>query len=403
MANNSTCRIWVTVCIAVTTGPATGYYRLRFARGMLVVLPPPPQTTVRRMLAVLLTLISLGALKIATTVIMPLALAVFVLFIAWPLYAWLRSRLPNALAYGLTLLTIVVVLAVFVYGLVYSIQILADQLPNYTDRVTKVVHNWYAWIRHFGLQVARLDELVRQLLGQISAGASTLLSSLYNISETVLVTIAYVMMGLWEAPQFFTRLHRATPESEVHEVVDVLQSMMHQYRRYALVRTFTSAMIGVCTILFCWALGLDFAFIWGLFGFLMNYIPVLGAVIAVVPPVLFAIIQFGGVTFPLVVLFTLFFIHFSIGNYVDPALQGRQLSMSPLMVLFSVLFWGWMWGVPGALLGVPLMVALVVVTSHYGPTRWIALLLTDSEAELVPARVSQPPAAGGGPQNPGPG
>jgi len=340
------------------------------------------------MMAGLLILLALGALKIAGSVVMPLALAIFVLFIAWPLYAWLARRLPNGLAYTLTLLTIVVVLAVFVYGLVYSVQILADELPNYTNRVTQVVHSWYAWIHHFGVRVTRLDELVRQLLGQISTAASSLLGSLYTVSETVLITIAYVIMGLWEAPQFFNRLQRATPESEVHEVVEVTRSMMHQYRRYALVRTFTSALIGACTILFCWMVGLDFGPIWGLLGFLLNYIPVMGAVIAVVPPVLFAIIQFGGVTLPLIVLVTLSFIHFSIGNYIDPALQGRQLSMSPLVVLFAVLFWGWMWGVPGAFLGVPLMVALVVATSHYEPTRWIALLLTNSGADFGPPRAA---------------
>ncbi len=310
---------------------------------------------------------------------MPLALAIFVLFIAWPLYAWLRRRLVHLLAYGLTLLTILVVLSVFVYGLVISVQVLADELPRYTNRVTAVVHSGYAWFHHFGLDVTRLDELVRQLLGRISAAASALLGSVYTVSETALITVAYVIMGLWEAPRFFNRLQRATPESEVQKVLDVTRSMMYQYRRYALVRTFTSALIALLTIVFCFGVGLDFALIWGLLGFLLNYVPVIGAVIAVVPPTLFAVIQFGGVTLPLTVLLTLSVIHFSIGNYVDPELQGQQLSMSPLVILLSVLFWGWMWGVPGAFLGVPLMAALIVVTGHYEPTRWIALLLTDSD------------------------
>lgn len=339
-----------------------------------------PSNYVGRMIGILVVIASIAALKAAASVMIPLALAIFALFIAWPFQSWLSRRMPRIAAYALTLLGMVIVLAGLVYGVSFSATAVAQRLPAYTQQVGGVVHGWYAWLRHFGLPVSRLDEIVRQLLGQLSTTASVIAAGLYTGVEIAVVTAAYVTLGLWEAPQFLRRMRVATSDREVHEVLDMLEAMMRQYQRYVLVRTLTSGMIGVLTAIFCWWIGLDFAAIWGLLGFLLNYVPVVGAVVAVIPPLVFASIQFGGYLMPLLVVGVLFVIHFVIGNYVDPALQGRRLAMSPLVVLFSVLFWGWVWGIPGALLGIPMMVAIVVVTSHFRSTQWIALLLADMTA-----------------------
>jgi len=336
-----------------------------------------PSHLLGKLVGILVVIASIAAMKAAASVMIPLALAIFALFIAWPFQSWLSRRMPRIAAYVLTLLGMVFVLAGLVYGVSFSATAVAQRLPAYTQQVGGVVHGWYAWLRHFGLPVSRLDEIVRQLLGQLSTTASLIAGGLYTGVEIAVVTAAYVTLGLWEAPQFLRRMRLATSDREVHEVLDMLEAMMKQYQRYVLVRTLTSAMIGVLTAVFCWWLGLDFAAIWGLLGFLLNYIPVVGAVVAVIPPLVFASIQFGGYVMPTLVVGVLFVIHFVIGNYVDPALQGRRLSMSPLVILFSVLFWGWVWGIPGALLGIPLMVAIVVVTSHFRSTQWIAMLLAD--------------------------
>lgn len=137
--------------------------------------------------------------------------------------------------------------------------------------------------------------------------------------------------------------------------------------------------------LFALVIGLDFAIIWGIVTFLMNYIPTIGSVLSVIPPALFAALQFDGVTMPLVVLGGLSALQLVMGNYVDPLISGHYVSLPPFVVLFSVVFWGWLWGIPGAFLGVPITVGVVIVAEHFAATRWIARLVGEETGPESPA------------------
>ena len=107
----------------------------------------------------------------------------------------------------------------------------------------------------------------------------------------------------------------------------------------------------------------------------------LGSLVAIFPPVLFAFIQFDGFTMPLLVLAGVGGIQLVMGQFVDPRLEGKYLELSPLVVLFSVAFWGWMWGIAGAFIGVPITVALVIACNQFERTRWIAALLADVDQD----------------------
>jgi predicted PurR-regulated permease PerM len=124
-------------------------------------------------------------------------------------------------------------------------------------------------------------------------------------------------------------------------------------------------------------MGLDFAFVWGVLAFLLNYIPTIGSAVAVIPPTLFSLVQFDSLGRPLAVLLGMVLLQIVFGNYVDPLIEGRLLALSPMVVLASVVFWGWVWGVPGALLGVPITIGIVIAADHFPKTRWIARMLAE--------------------------
>ena len=140
-------------------------------------------------------------------------------------------------------------------------------------------------------------------------------------------------------------------------------------------RTVVAILQGVSAWLVALLLGLDFALVWGLIAALLNFIPSVGSVLAVIPPTLFATVQFDGWARPLGVLAAMAPLQIVLGYFVDPKIEGRFLRLSPLFVLFSIVFWGWLWGVAGALLGVPIMVALVIVLDELPQTRWLAAML----------------------------
>jgi predicted PurR-regulated permease PerM len=156
--------------------------------------------------------------------------------------------------------------------------------------------------------------------------------------------------------------------------------MSEKLRRYLLVMTFTSFLTGLLTSIWCFVLGVDLAFVWGLVGFILNFIPTLGSIIAVIPPTLVALV-FNGVGRGIATLLGLAAIQTVMGNFVDPHLQGKTLQLSPFVALISIAFWGWVWGIPGAILGVPMTIAIVLLCQEFDSTRGIAIVLGEVEGK----------------------
>jgi predicted PurR-regulated permease PerM len=125
-------------------------------------------------------------------------------------------------------------------------------------------------------------------------------------------------------------------------------------------------------------LGVDFALVWGLVAFVLNYVPTLGSIVAVIPPTLLVLI-FQGIGRGVATLVGLAVIQVILGNFVDPRLQGRTLKLSPFVALLSIVFWGWVWGIPGAVLGIPMTISLIVFSQEFKSTRAIALLFGDTD------------------------
>jgi predicted PurR-regulated permease PerM len=132
------------------------------------------------------------------------------------------------------------------------------------------------------------------------------------------------------------------------------------------------------TFCFVFFVGLDLAVAWGVITFVLNYIPFLGPLVAVVLTTLFAAAQFESWQTAVIVLAGLSVIQFAIGSYIEPLIAGATLAISPFLVLFAVFFWTLLWGIPGAFIGVPLTIALLTIAEQHASSRWIATLLSHS-------------------------
>ncbi|WP_265584482.1 MULTISPECIES: AI-2E family transporter [unclassified Coleofasciculus] len=132
------------------------------------------------------------------------------------------------------------------------------------------------------------------------------------------------------------------------------------------------------TSIWCFVLGVDLAFVWGLVAFVLNYIPTLGSIIAVIPPTLVALV-FEGVGIGIATLIGLAVIQVVMGNFIDPRVQGKSLQLSPFVALISIVFWGWVWDISGAILGVPMTVAIILLCQEFKSTRGIAIVLGEVE------------------------
>src|SRR5277367_5289613 len=145
-------------------------------------------------------------------------------------------------------------------------------------------------------------------------------------------------------------------------------------REYMEVRTLMSLATGALVFAFAWAAGLQFALEWGVIAFALNYIPFIGPFIATLFPTLFAIAQFESWQMAVLVFACLNLIQFMVGSYLEPRIAGSALSISPFLVLFAVFFWTFVWGIAGAFIGVPIVIAVLTLCEQHPSSRWIANL-----------------------------
>jgi predicted PurR-regulated permease PerM len=177
---------------------------------------------------------------------------------------------------------------------------------------------------------------------------------------------------LWEAMILPEKLHAAHKDSAIDP--ERLRHLVGRLQHYLLLKTVISLMVGVASGVLAWAVGVDFALFWGFLAFLLHYIPNIGAFLAGVPACLLALLQLGPAR-ALVLALGFLVINTVFGNLLEPAVMGRGLRLSPLVVFLALVIWGSIWGALGMILSVPLTVALRIVFESIESTRWLAALL----------------------------
>ncbi len=265
----------------------------------------------------------------------------------------------------LILLLVFALLGFFFAAVAYAVSVVAPQVPQYAEQLQA--------------QVQALRERLGVPLSspQGSAGSSQFLGPLGSFLGSLsvaLLTLAVLVFLLLEVKEFRDKLGRNLQTPGNRKVLDALSKMTGKFERFFLVQAVSSVITGLLTGLFCWLLGLEFAYVWGLLALVLNFVPTIGSIISVVPPTLFAL-AFSGPLLALLVLLGLGLIQILMGNVVDPELQGSALQLSETVVLLSIVFWGWLWGIGGAFIAVPLTTAVVLIFEEFDSLRPIARFL----------------------------
>jgi AI-2 transport protein TqsA len=310
----------------------------------------------------------------ASAVFAPLALALFIIALVWPLHAWLQTRMPALLALAITMSVTVAVcvafasLAVWGFGRV-GVSLIADSaryqaiyekaIERLDDRGISVAGLWsehfnVGWLLHWA--------------GQITGRVNTTLTFW-------LIALLYVILGLMEVDVVRRRAQTYLRPETARILLQGSAATAVKIRKYMEVRTLMSVATGVLVGLFAWAAGLPFALEWGVIAFALNYIPFIGPFVATLFPTLVAMTQFGSWEAVVAVFVCLNIIQFVVGSYIEPRVSGAMLAMSPTVVLLAVFLWTYLWGLFGAFIGVPIVIAIVTFCAHHPSTRWVADLL----------------------------
>ena len=327
------------------------------------------------MLALVTVILVTAALKLGQPVLLPITLGIFLVVVVWPLQVRLERHMWRWLAVVATTLLVLLTLGVLIYALVWSIQQLTARGPQLAGRLEHLTTQLMTWARLHAVPLPRDTGpgLIAERLAPLAAAA---LREAYAMLIVLGFMLAFFLLGLLEVREIKARVARGFQPSVTEAILRTGGEIAVQFRQYLIAITASSAVGGLATGVFAFAMGVDLAVLWGIVSGLLNLIPTVGPAVSIVPPTLFAMLQFDGLARPTVVFVGLGFLQFFIGNFIDPKIGGRVLSLSPFLILVAVVLWGWLWGALGAVVAMPLVAAVVITCRQFESTRWIAMLVS---------------------------
>jgi predicted PurR-regulated permease PerM len=314
------------------------------------------------------------AARQANDVFAPLALALFIIALVWPLQSWLQARMPALLALAVTMTVTVAVCIAFASLVVWGFGHVGVSLVADSARYQALYENAINWLEERGVSVAGLWSehfnvaWLVQWAGQITGRVNTTLTFW-------LIALLYVILGLMEVDDLTRRAKTFLPPETSRILLQGTAATAVKMRKYMEVRTLMSLATGALVGAFAWIVGLQFPLEWGVIAFALNYIPFIGPFIATLFPTLLAMAQFASWEAVVGVFVCLNIIQFVVGSYVEPRVSGAVLAMSPTVVLLAVFLWTYLWGLFGAFIGVPIVIAIVTFCAYHPSSRWVADLL----------------------------
>jgi AI-2 transport protein TqsA len=322
----------------------------------------------------------LAGLKAAQSLLIPFLLALFLAIICAPAVAWLaRHRVPVGAA---VLLVVLVLLALFsAFGAVVggSVNDFATFASQYQGRFDGLVSTINAWLEAHKIETGSLDAVSMFQPGRLMSLLGGALRSLAAVLSNLFLILLTMIFLLLEAASLPAKMQAIGGGGRFD--LEQQRAVISQVQRYLAIKTATSLTTGVLIGVWTAVVGLEFAVVWGLLAFLLNYIPNLGSIVAAVPAVLLALVQ-EGVASAVLVSIGYVVVNVSIGNFAEPYLMGRVAGLSTLVVFLSLVFWGWMWGSIGMLLSVPLTMIVKILLENTDDLKWVAILL-DSRRGVV--------------------
>ena len=215
--------------------------------------------------------------------------------------------------------------------------------------------------------------------GWISGTVREVGSRSYGLITFIVIAFAFIVLGLLEVDIARQNIEHLNSPTLRQSLLVAAEEIADKFQKYMVVRTTMSLLTGVVVWSFALVAGIELATAWGVIAFVLNYIPFIGPLIATVFPTLFVLVQSGSWQVCLAVFAGLNFIQFVIGSYLEPRISGAALSMSPFIVLLVVFFWSFLWGIAGAFIGLPIMIAVLTICEQHKSTEWMALLLSGHE------------------------
>ena len=338
----------------------------------------PDRRVTSNVLLTIITVILVGVLlRLASSVIIPLLVAGFLAYLMDPLVSLLRKLRVPVIA-GVILAAVLYLAGFLIFGwiLYHSALEFAKAFPKYQHGFVELMRGLLDRLQQAANSLIGLDHPLEQLQ-QVPIGSILLsaLRSLANFLREFAVVYVFSLLFLVGKYGLVRKLLRSFPRKEAKKIAVVLMHIDADLRKYIGVKSLASLLVGVTAGLALSLFRVEFAVVIGFLTFVLNFVPFIGSIIAVTIPVLLAAVQFSSWVTALWVLLTLLTLHNLVAQLFEPKVLGMRLNLSVPMIFLSLLFWGWLWGIAGVLLAVPLTTSVKIIIEDIPGLRHFALLL----------------------------
>lgn len=337
-------------------------------------------------------------------VLIPLIVAGFLCFLIFTLkesigrIPLLGRYLPDWLRYLAAFAVIVAVFLLLLSVIRDNVEAVTKAAPDYERRLKELAAEAAAFVSGLGILPKDVMTLVQELqsnaIGMITPVLRNIGAALRSVAASSVTIFLYTVFMLVERGRIFRKIGILSGDGRRRAAVnDTIGDIGRMVRQYITVKTVSNLIVAAASFAIMALVGVDFAGFWALLIFLLNFVPIVGSILAVAGPALLCLVQpeGGGVQTALLTLALLVAAEQIMSSVIEPRLIGKSLNLSPLVILVSLGVWGSLWGFAGMLLAVPMTVTVMIILTQFRATRPIAVLLSDS-GDIAPLRH---PAIGG--------
>lgn len=311
-----------------------------------------------------LSVFAAGVVLLYTRVVMvPFVLAIFVFMLVSPVldFQVMRLKFPRTIAVVLTLAVVMVFVAVICFLIAGAIQMIVDTIGRYSNSFANLAEQIFSKMDNWGIELDQ-GKIVDDLRNKVPELVTSTFSKVFSFLSSVLLVIIFAAFLLAGRNPYAVK-------SGVYADIDL------NIRRYVAIKVVVSAVTGVLVWITLALFGLELAAVFGIFAFLLNFIPSIGSIISTLLPIPIAVAQFQNPWLIVLVVAIPGTIQTFIGNVIEPKMMGEGLNLHPVTVLLALSFWGLVWGLTGMLLATPITAIIRIVLMQFETLRPIGKLL----------------------------
>lgn len=315
-------------------------------------------------------------LRLAKPVLVPFFLALFLSYAITPVLDFLiRNKIPKSVA--LTFILLVTFAFFYLVGALFfsSGKALAAELPSFNEMIKSVLAGVDQVIKNPRLKTDIMNWINGLNAETVGPVIISVLGTFFSFTSELLVIFVFMIFILAGRGRMEKKVVLAFSPEQATTVTRAVRRVDRQVQKYLAVKSLVNLVVGGLTAAITALFGLPFALVFGVLTFILNYIPNFGSIIATALPVLLAVFFFPTLGRAIGLVIILMAMHMAVGNILEPKLMGKGLALSPLLVIFTLFFWGWLWGIPGMILAIPILAVIKIILGNIPSLKFLEALM----------------------------